>query len=54
MICQRLTGTAVLERQNQPVLSASYQYWTDQAEDFFHENVDNFQCMEINQVSTAD
>ncbi|ODM96958.1 hypothetical protein Ocin01_09720 [Orchesella cincta] len=47
----RIQGTAVLERDNQPNITATYDYSTACANEFFEEDVNQLQCFELNKVA---
>ncbi|CAL8094617.1 unnamed protein product [Orchesella dallaii] len=47
----RIQGKAVLERENQPNITATYDYSTACADEFFEEDVNQLHCFELNKVA---
>jgi len=47
----RIQGKAVLERDNQPNITATYDYSTACVDDFFEEDANELHCFELNKVA---
>jgi len=47
----RIQGTAVLEREDQPNITATYDYNTSCVNDFFGEDVNRLHCFELNKIA---